>query len=106
MFDIYGLLNKALNPHAVNYEQVIIDNTAGGVALDAIKYDGAFRAVIVVSSAAIRYRIDGKGAPTTASGMYADVGDTIILESFEDMQHFRAIRTTTTSATIDVTYFN
>jgi len=89
---------------ALNYEEVTVDNTAGGVALTAAKYAGAARAVIIVKTAPINYRVDGKAAPTATSGMPADDRDTIELTSNAEIVAFRAIRTGSVSAVLHVTY--
>jgi len=99
---------KALNSEAFDFEQVTVDNTAGGVALTAETYEGATRAFITIEGTdgiQIRYRMDG-GAPTTTVGHLAYVGDVLMLESVSDIANFRAIRTADTSVTLSVTYSN
>lgn len=88
------------------FEQLVIDNTAGGTKLTSAKYGTAKRAIITVEDAQIRYRVDGLAAPTLAIGHIAEAGDMIELESAEELAKFRAIRTGATSATIIVTYSN
>jgi len=88
----------------IGYEQLTVDATVGGIALTASKYGTAKSAVIFIEAADIRARIDG-GAPTTTLGnpFYAD--DEIDLYTPEAIANFRAIRTGTTSAVINVNYF-
>ena len=96
-------VSKIWGGRAGNFEQITVDNTAGGKALTAAKYSGASKALITVETAQIRFRVDG-GAPTSTVGHVADIDDQIELDSVEDIANFRAIRTGTTSATISVTY--
>jgi hypothetical protein len=73
------------------------------VALTAAKYAGATKAVITVEGGEIRCRWDGT-APTAAEGHYVYVGDEIRLMTAADIANFKAIRATTTDATIRVNY--
>jgi hypothetical protein len=91
---------------AFDFEQVIVDNTAGGVGLTAAKYAKAAMAYITIDGAdglTLRYRYDG-GAPTSSIGHLAYTGDPIVLESAEDIANFKAIRTGSTSLTLNITY--
>ena len=103
MLDIHALLNKVLTPRTINFEQATIDNTVGGIALTAEKYGDSLRAYMTVEGAAIRFRVDG-GAPTATVGHLANDGDKMLLESASDIKNFKAIRITTTSAVINVSY--
>ena len=87
------------------FEQVTIDNTVGGKGLTVATYDASKKAIISVETAQIRYRVDG-GAPTTTIGHVADIGDTIELESAEELVNFKAIRTGLSSGLISVSYFD
>lgn len=91
---------------AYDFEQISIDATAGGVGLTAATYAGAAMAYITISGTdglTLRYRYDG-GIPTSAVGHEAYAGDPILLESAEDIANFKAIRTGSTSLTLNVTY--
>ena len=90
---------------AAEFETVTIDNTAGGVALTAAKYVTCIKALISVETAQIRFTVDGT-APTTTVGHILNSGDVLSLTSNEDIAAFKAIRTGTSSGTIQVTYSN
>jgi len=61
------------------------------------------KALITVETAALRFLITGT-PPSTTLGHLASAGDTIELESHDEIKKFKAIRTTGTSAVIMVTY--
>lgn len=88
---------------ASEYEAITVDNTAGGKACTTAKVGKSTKAFITVETAQIRFTIDGT-APTTTAGHLADDGDTIVLDSAEDIAAFRAIRTGAVSATLHCTY--
>lgn len=86
------------------YEAVTIDNTAGGVGLTAATYGSqANSAVIGVETAQIRFTIDGT-APTTTVGVLADPGAVIHLNTRDQLQKFKAIRTGSSSGTLRCLY--
>ena len=84
-------------------DQITIDSTAGGKTLTAANTNGCKRAIISVEVAPIRYVDDGATTVTSSLGLLANVGDQIILIGPE-VQNFKAIRTTGTSATLTVEY--
>lgn len=92
---------KAYVPYAL--DQITIDSTAGGVALTAANKGGCSRAIVCVETAEIRYSTVTATAPTSAVGILAEPGDQIILIGPE-IQTFKAIRTTASSALITVEY--
>ena len=83
------------------FESVTVSGTAGGLtdATIASKYE----AVITVETAQIRFRLDGT-APTASVGHILEAGDVLILDSFNQMDNFSAIRTGGTSATLRCAY--
>lgn len=85
------------------FETLTIDDTAGGIPLTAATYGTAHYALITVEDAEIRCRDDG-GPPSATVGHSAQAPDVIELESNEQIVAFRAIRTTGTNATIQVSY--
>jgi len=103
--ELLGWIKDKLISSPYAFEQVTVDNTAGGKGLTAATYDASKRAVITVETAQIRYRADG-GAPTTTVGHIADIGDTIELESASEIANFKAIRTGANSGLISVSYFD
>ena len=88
----------------VAFESLTIDDTVGGVALTPSVYGDATFAKISVESASIRIRVDG-GAPTSVLGHLLAVDDICKLINANEIANFRAIRVTTTSATLMITYF-
>lgn len=98
---------------AYDYENITVDNTAGGKAFTASKVrasDGpANKVEFTVDCASgtdcpIRYTMDGT-APTTSIGMRAVYRDTVIIYSLTNITAFRAIREGATSAIINVQYY-
>ena len=79
-----------------------IDSTAGGIALT--RPAGTQKAQAQVFTAPVRYWMDGT-APTATTGHRADVNDIIELGSAEEALNFRAIRETSVSATLEITYY-
>ena len=61
------------------------------------------KATIMVDLAGIRYRVDG-GEPTASVGLFANSGDVITLLGRSELKLFRAIRSTSTSASISCDY--
>jgi hypothetical protein len=86
---------------SVGFEQITIEATAK--VLTAAEYKNAQKASISVETADIRYRLDGT-APTATIGKLAEDGDEIILESAEDIKNFKAIRTGSVSAVLNIDY--
>ena len=93
---------------AYNYESITVADTAIGFTDSAInRGDGIrpYRAVFVVETAQLRFRVDGT-APTSSEGTLAEVGDIVTITGEHDVEAFKAIRTTGTSAVIKPHYFN
>lgn len=87
-------------------EQITVDATVGGVRLtitNVVSTPPAQSATITVETAQIRWTKDGT-APTSTTGHLANVGSVIYLDHASDLWNFRAIRTSSTSATIQVSY--
>ena len=103
--NVADILSSSLSGKAKNFEQLTIDNTVGGKSLTENKYGWSTKSYITVEMAQIRFRVDG-GTPTASVGHVADISDTITLDSREDIVNFKAIRTGTVSAVINVTYSN
>lgn len=103
------------DPMAVRYvafEQVTINNTAGGVGFTALKLSPngsgtdpqATSASCRLETAQIRYTVDGT-APTTAVGTLLEVGDPLLISGNDLLRAFRGIRTGASSGVLDCTYF-
>ena len=93
-----------------DYEDLTVDSTAGGVALDSTKVKNKAnpikecqRVILTLETAAVRYRTDG-GAPTTTVGHLLGSGDILTLQGQPTIDRFRAIRTTGTSGVFRATF--
>ena len=91
-----------------DYEDITVDNTAGGKSLTASKYrptssPQAETAFITVENGPMRYTYNGT-APTSTLGHKASNGTILVLKGQHQMDTFRAIRTGSTDATLRVTY--
>ena len=97
----------------VNFEQITVDATTGGVGFTASlilpNVNGspqqATLATCRVRTAEISYRLDGRGAVTASVGTLLEVGDTISVQGYDSLVRFKAIRTTATSGQMDCTYY-
>lgn len=88
-------------------ESITVANTAIGFTAATInRGDGntPARAVFVVETAQIRFRVDG-GDPTTTVGLLLDIGDEVTITGEHDIEKFKAIRTGGTSGVIQPHYF-
>jgi hypothetical protein len=75
---------------------------------DEVQFAMRKQAYIVVQGAPINYSVDGVSNPTTSSGLPGVVGQWIKIENSPDgsgeLTNFKAIATTSTNATLSVTY--
>ena len=105
-------LSGYLTPYS--HEKLTVDATSGGVTFTAAKLlntasvaehiQGPARHILITTETApFRWTIDGT-APTTTVGHLANAGSVIELANMSAMKAFRAIRTTSTSAELHVTY--
>ena len=91
---------------AYDYESLTIDNTVGGVGLTSTKLTTTpkpIRVIITIEAATLRYRYDGT-APLSSEGHILNANDVLIVEGISNMKNLKMIRTTTTSATVRVSY--
>lgn len=113
---IHGQNNTTRFFVACNYENITVDNTAGGVRFTAAIVNstaclsGAASATFTIACASgtdcpIRMTLDGT-APTTSVGLRAIYGQSITMYSNVNLLRFRTIREGATSAVISVQYFN
>jgi hypothetical protein len=90
----------------LGFEQITVAGTSVGFTATTLRPNGANTSpqatvgACRVTTAQIRYRIDGT-APTSTVGIVAEIGDVIALNGPDVLQKFRAIRTTSTSAALD-----
>lgn len=104
---IAGALAVTLQAASFDFEQITVDNTAGGKALTTAKVTPFTISVFCrVRTAEISFlKTDpSKTAVTASVGMLAEPGDVIPLLTVQEMQNFRAIRTGSTSGQLDCAY--
>lgn len=76
------------------------------IGLTAASFPSALKLVyIFVEDGVVRWRADGT-APTAAIGTPAYPGDEIILTTTKEALNFRAIRKSTSSGVLQVTYYS
>jgi len=92
-------------PVAFNYESITVSNSAVGFTSSKYKTSvhSAQRAFVTVENAQIRYRYDGTN-PTTSEGHLLSPGDVLIIEGYDNIKNFKAIRIGSNDATLRVTY--
>lgn len=86
----------------VGFEKVDIQGTAKG--LTPAEYKNAQYALVSVETADIRCRFDGVN-PTATDGIPFEDGDKFWIESAEDIARFKAIRSGSTSAVLQINYY-
>ena len=85
-------------------EAITVADTSIGLTSSKLTSDPKPKmAIVTVETARIRYRLEGS-APTTTVGHRVGANTSFVLEGFSQMNNFRAIRTTSTSAKLFVTY--
>lgn len=96
------ILNAFRKPFTggLGYEQITVADTAIGLTVPT----GAQRAVLIVEAQPLRYRDDGED-PTTSAGMPVAAAVRFEIESRESLLAFKAIRSTGSSSTLNVTYY-
>lgn len=88
----------------ITYESLDVDDDV--VQLSSAKFDTSppkVSALITVEDISVRYRIDGE-SPTATEGHLVTTNDVIQLESYQEIQQFKVISTSTGSV-IKVTYW-
>lgn len=102
---------------AYDYDDIVVDNTVGGVGLTATKLKptstqvardlGRARMVVIqVENADARYTVHTGGAPVAGGpGHLLPNGSILTLANQNILSNFRIIRETVTNATIRVTYY-
>jgi hypothetical protein len=91
------------------FEVITIDSTAGGKYFTVSKYYASNKitsdyVIMVNETAQIRFTVDGT-APTSTVGTPLQVNQGWVLETYEELKNFRAIRTGTTSGSLNVIYY-
>jgi hypothetical protein len=86
-----------------DYQQITVSNAAVGLTINEFEIPESV--IVMIDSAPIRYRVDGRGDPTSSVGIPLRQGDLLNLNRGEAV-NFRAIRTTGTDATLYVTFYH
>ena len=81
-------------------QRLTVDDTSGGVTLPDIPA-AAVAAVCTLETAQIRFTLEGT-APTSGAGKLLEVGQTLTLESREELTGWLGIRTGGSSGTLDI----
>lgn len=76
---------------AIVYESITVAGTGIGLTITNLDWTHT-KAYCTLETAQIRFRIDGAD-PTSSEGHIMNVGDSIVLQSYEELKNFRAIRT-------------
>lgn len=90
-----------VGPAYATFESVTVSTTA--VTLTAATYTNCDNALITVETDQVRFRLDGV-APTSSVGHVLDAGDTLILDSADQIVGARFIRSGGSDATLRVSY--
>lgn len=91
----------------LDFEKISVTDTATGFTAATYAPTGqpaATKALVTVETAAVRYRSDGTAADAT-TGHLLDPGDSILIEGTDAIVDASFIRSTSTSGTIQVTYY-
>jgi len=86
---------------AAVHESLTVDATVGGVGFAT--HAANIYALVTAETAQVRFTVDGT-APTTTVGHLLNPGDTLELDSNEDIDAFRAIRTGAASGVLKATF--
>ena len=87
--------------NAAVHESLTVDNTVGGVGFAG--HTANIYALVTCETAQVRFTINGT-APTVDIGHLLNPGDTLKLDSNEDITAFRAIRTGSVSGVLKATF--
>ena len=88
---------------AASSTRLTLANVRGAASGSASPQPWAEKVIITVETAQIRWRDDGTD-PTSSVGHLANVGTIITLDNRNRIDRFRAIRTGSTSALLNVSY--
>jgi hypothetical protein len=94
-------ISRIWGSKAVGFEKLTVADAA--VGLTAAEYGNAQFALVSVETADIRCKWDGED-PTAAEGIPFEDGDKFWLESAEDIANFKAIRSGSDSAVLNIMY--
>lgn len=97
---------RTLPGKTVAYEAITVAATAIGLtAANVTLCDSEGWAVLTLNTAQIRFNTDGS-TPTASVGYPMEAGQSLTIRGLADLTRFLAIRTTGTSGTLYVAYFN
>ena len=94
------MTNQFLQSSPKGYQQLTVSTTAVGLTLPT----GAQRAVIHIEAQPIRYRDDGTD-PTSTVGVLVKADVSFELNSLLSLRQFKAIRSGSVDATVNVVYY-
>ena len=94
----------------LGFEALTVDDTSGGVGFSTNKITpsgpNATTAVCRLETAQIRFQIDGKTAVTSSAGTLWEIGEERQFNGHDVLVNFRAIRTGSTSGTLQCNFSN
>lgn len=91
---------------AYGFESIPVESTAVGLTASNFQPDNQRqpkRAFLTLETAQIRFTYD-ETTPTASVGHLMEVGEQLLLDSYDDLYRFRAIRTGSVSGVLKVTY--
>jgi hypothetical protein len=106
------VLNLSINGLAGDYEILVVPGTVVGLSVAKIKpnsgkFIGGARGAMIQNQAAaggVVYRMDG-GDPGVADANTLAAGDSLLIYGSQNLEQFKALRSTATSGKLLVTYF-
>lgn len=93
---------------AFSYESITVAASAIGFTASELAPDSVTpprQAFVTVETASCRFRMDGTD-PTSSEGHLLQVGDSFNVTGTQNLYNFKAIRDTSTSAVLRVTYLH
>lgn len=89
---------------AASYEALTVADTAVGITASMLTVNGQQVRVCRgrLETAQVRWRYDGT-APTAGEGILLEIGDWLVLDRYENITRFRAIRTGAVSGVLRMT---
>lgn len=90
---------------AISSERITVaDSSIGFTTSEVAATTGVTRAVCRVEEQEIRIQTDGTDPAAGSGGLEQAAGDEFVIEGYDDLQKFRAIRTGGSSGIIEVIY--
>jgi len=87
-----------------SFEKITVSSSAVGINIPTYDLmDIQTKAIITIENGSIRFKIDGNN-PTSTDGHLLNDGDTLKLESTEEIENFKCIRNSDVDAILQVSY--